>query len=169
VREDEFRGLTQILTWLAKVLRWGDFVRVPHPLYYKLDHGANFHKSWLDWPFEKKVSAWTTLFTGLLEAAIPLCSNAYELAYVEHLALDRVVVGRPGRTTLYIPSDPSSAGRLKIQCYERLKYELENGLCSPCLRKLLRHSENVVRDFTTASEGIAIGGLLKRFKALGFR
>ena len=148
VRSDEFRGLTQILTWLAKVVRWGDFIRVPLPIYYRLDHPENFHKSWYDWPEEKKRAAWTTLFTGLLEAALPLCSSIDEKLCLEHLALDRVITDRPGRATLYPTPDAASAGRLKTQCYERLQYELQNGLCSPSLREILtlNRETNVFHD-----------------------
>jgi len=124
VRADEFRGLTQVFSWLAKVLRWGDFVRVPLPIYYKLDHPANYYKSWLGWPNERKRAAWTTLFTGLVEAAIPACRTPQERAFMLHVILDRVAVFRSGRPYLYTPdNDPESCGRLIAECFDRLRYE----------------------------------------------
>src|SRR5206468_3143772 len=85
VRADEFRGLTAVFGWLAKLLRWGSFVRVPQPIYYRLDHAENFYKAWFDWPDERKRAAWTTLFTGLLEAALPVCRTPGERAFLLHL------------------------------------------------------------------------------------
>lgn len=32
VRIDEFRGLSEVFVWLAKLLRWGPFLRLPKPL-----------------------------------------------------------------------------------------------------------------------------------------
>ena len=49
IRGDEFRGLSEVFVWLAKLLRWGPFVRVPQPLYHRLDHSTNYHKQWFDW------------------------------------------------------------------------------------------------------------------------
>ena len=124
VRTDEFRGLTQVFSWLAKLLRWGDFVRVPLPIYYKLDHAANYYKNWVNWPDERKRAAWTTLFTGLLDAAIPACRTQEERAFMLHVILDRVAVFRPGRPYLYTPgTDPESCGRLISECFDRLRSE----------------------------------------------
>lgn len=123
VRSDEFRGLCEIFVWLAKVLRWGSFVRVPEPLYFRLDHADNFHKDNHTWPEARKRAAWTTMFTGMLEAILPVCTTAEERLYVLHLVLDRVTVTRPGRPTLYIPSSPQSAGALIGECVERLRHE----------------------------------------------
>jgi glycosyltransferase involved in cell wall biosynthesis len=54
VRLNEFRALCESSVWVAKVLRWGSFIRVPQPLYYRLDHSGNFYKHWVDWPEERK-------------------------------------------------------------------------------------------------------------------
>jgi GT2 family glycosyltransferase len=45
VRRDEFRALSELSVWLAKLVRWGDFIRVPKTLYLRLDHGGNYHKA----------------------------------------------------------------------------------------------------------------------------
>ena len=78
-----------------KLVRWGNFRRVPQPLYYRLDHPENYHKAWFDWPEARKRAAWTTLFTGLLEAAMPLCRTPEERLFLQQVILDRVVVFRP--------------------------------------------------------------------------
>lgn len=132
VRSDEFRGLTQVFSWLAKLLRWGDFVRVPLPIYYRLDHARNYHKHWIDWSEERRRGAWTTLFTGLLEAAIPACASPQERAFMLHVILDRVVVTRPGRPFLYTAhNDPESCGRLVSECFDRLRSDGNASLLEP--------------------------------------
>jgi len=124
VKPDEFRGLGQILIWLAKVLRWGSFVRVPLPIYYRLDHVQNFYKSWLNWPEERKRAAWSTLFAGLLEAAMPLCNTPFERVFLQHVILDRVAVARPGRQYFYVPTnDPDACGKFIGECFDRLQKE----------------------------------------------
>jgi len=124
VRDDEFRALCEIMVWLAKVVRWGNFRRVPEPLYYRLDHAHNYHKEWFGWPDARKRAAWTTLFTGLLEAAMPLCRSPEERLFFQQVILDRVVVFRPERNYLYRPTNaPDSSGKLIAECLERLRYE----------------------------------------------
>jgi glycosyltransferase involved in cell wall biosynthesis len=124
VRHDEFRALCEIMVWLAKIVRWGNFRRVPQPLYYRLDHPGNYHKEWFGWSDERKRAAWTTLFTGLLEAAMPLCRTPEERLFLQQVILDRVVVFRPERNYLYCPTnEPHSSGKLIAECLERLKFE----------------------------------------------
>ena len=124
VRHDEFRALCEIMVWLAKVVRWGNFRRVPQPLYYRLDHPGNYHKEWFGWSDERKRAAWTTLFTGLLEAAMPLCRTPEERLFLQQVILDRVVVFRPERNYLYCPTnEPHSSGKLIAECLERLRFE----------------------------------------------
>jgi len=130
IRHDEFRGLTQVFCWLAKLLRWGAFIRVPFPIYYRLDHAENFYKSWHDWPEAKIRAAWTTMFTGLLDAAIPLCRTAQERAFMLHLILDRVTAFRPNRILyLYKPTnDPQVCGELIGECFARLHHERQTNM-----------------------------------------
>ena len=123
VRSDEFRGLCEIFVWLAKVLRWGSFVRHPEPLYFRLDHADNFHKDHQTWPEERRRAAWTTMFTGMLEAILPACSSPEERLYVQHVVLDRVTVFRPGRPYIYVPKEPESAGKFILECIDRLMHE----------------------------------------------
>jgi glycosyltransferase involved in cell wall biosynthesis len=123
IRADEFRGLSEIFVWLAKVLRWGSFIRVPEALYYRLDHPDNYHKQWFDWPEERKRGSWTTLFTGWLEATMPVCSTPEERLFFQQFILDRIVVVRPGQSYHYIPQSAQAAGELIGECVERLARE----------------------------------------------
>ena len=123
IRADEFRGLSEIFVWLAKVLRWGSFIRVPEALYYRLDHAGNYHKQWFDWPEERKRASWTTLFTGLLEATMPICTTPEERLFFQQFILDRIVVVRPGQSYHYVPTSPQASGALIVECLERLARE----------------------------------------------
>lgn len=124
IRHDEFRALCEIMVWLAKIIRWGNFRRIPKPLYYRQDHPDNYHKSWYKWPDERKRAAWTTMFTGLLEAAIPLCRTPGERLFIQQVILDRIVISRPDRNYIYRPgNDPQFRGKLIAECLERLRFE----------------------------------------------
>jgi len=123
VRANEFRGLSEVFVWLAKVLRWGSFIRVPEPLYLRLDHAGNYHKQWYDWPDERKRASWTTMFTGLLEATMPVCTAPEERVFFQQYILDRIAVIRPGQPYLYVAPMPHEAGIVMLECIERLKKE----------------------------------------------
>ena len=84
VRSDEFRANWEIFVWLAKLLRWGNFRRVAEPLYYRLDHAHNYHKTvTVGWLEDRHRAALTTLFTGLLEAVTPLCRTPEGRLFVQ--------------------------------------------------------------------------------------
>lgn len=123
IRADEFRGLSEVFVWLAKVLRWGSFIRVPQALYYRLDHTGNFHKEYFDWPAERKRASWTTLFTGLLEATMPVCTTPEERLFFQQFILDRIVVFRPWQSYHYKPVSPHDSGALIAECLDRLARE----------------------------------------------
>ncbi len=123
IRADEFRGLSEVFVWLAKVLRWGSFIRVPEPLYNRLDHAENYHKHWFDWPDEKKRAAWTTLFTGWLEATMPVCRTAEERVFFQQFILDRIAVYRSGFSYHYAAASPHETGAVMLECIERLAKE----------------------------------------------
>ena len=123
VRADEYRALSEVFVWLARLLRWGAFVRVPEPLYYRLDHARNYHKQWFDWPEERKRASWTTLFTGLLEAVLPACTTYEERLFFEHFILDRISVERPGQTYHYTAHSAHESGLVIAECFARLKQE----------------------------------------------
>jgi glycosyltransferase involved in cell wall biosynthesis len=123
MRGNEFRGLCESSVWLAKVLRWGSFIRVPEPLYYRLDHTGNYYKDHLHWPEERRRAAWTTMFTGMLEATMPICRTPEERLYFQQFILDRIAVVRPGQHWLYAAHSPQSCGALMRECIERLARE----------------------------------------------
>ena len=117
VRSDEFRAVQEIFVWLAKLLRWGDFSRVAQPLYYRLDHADNYHKRVMDgWLEDRRRAAATTLFTGLLEAATPLCRTSAERLFVQQFILDQIVLFHRG-------DQSNSSGKFIADCLERLRYE----------------------------------------------
>jgi hypothetical protein len=123
IRGDEFRGLSEVFVWLAKLLRWGPFVRVPQPLYHRLDHSENYHKQWFDWPDDRKRGSWTTLYTGLMEATMPVCRTPEERFFFHQLILDRVAVVRPGQSYHYVADTPQAGGELMLECLRRLDAE----------------------------------------------
>jgi hypothetical protein len=98
-------------------------VRVPEPLYYRLDHAGNYHKQWFDWPDERKRASWTTMFTGWLEAVLPVCSTAEEQLFFQHFILDRISVYRPGQSYHYAAQSPHESGVIIAECFERLSRE----------------------------------------------
>jgi glycosyltransferase involved in cell wall biosynthesis len=128
IRGDEFRGLSEVYVWLAKLLRWGAFVRIPEPLYHRLDHTGNYHKQWFDWPEERTRGSWTTLYTGLLEATMPVCRTPEERFFFQQLILDRIAVVRPGLSYHYTPTSPHASGALMLECLRRLDAEGKRGL-----------------------------------------
>lgn len=170
VRGDEFRALSEVFVWLAKVLRWGSFVRVPEPLYYRLDHEGNYHKQWFEWSDDRKRASWTTMFTGLLEAVLPACSSTEERLFFEHFILDRISVYRPGQTYHYTPRSPHDAGVIITECFERLSCEahldhwiVPETLAGPAVRQLLKERDRLVRE----NESLATeNNLLHRSRAL---
>ena|SRR5436190_6236461 len=131
IRSDEFRALSELTVWLAKLIRGGSFKRVPEALYYRLDHASNYHKEWFNWPDERKRAAWTTMFTGLLQAAMPLCRTPEERLFFQQVILDRIVMFRRQRHYHYSPTnEPDASGRLIAQCLERLRQEGNSHLLS---------------------------------------
>jgi len=116
VRSDEFRAPREVFVWLAKLVRWGCFRRVAKPLYYRLDHPHSFSSEHSRSPQDRLQAVWTTLFTGLLEAAMPLCRTPAERLFFQQLILDRIVAYWP-------TSEPTSAGKIIAACMERLRFE----------------------------------------------
>ena len=132
VRANEFRAKFEIFVWLAKLLRWGNFSRVGERLYYRLDHANNYSKQVANWPDDRNRFERTTLFTGWLEAAMPLCRTPEERLSVQKLILDRVGQFRP---------KSMSPEEFIRDCLDRLRYEdntrlLGLGECSAALEEL---------------------------------
>jgi glycosyltransferase involved in cell wall biosynthesis len=88
VRTDEFRAALQLCGWLAKLLHWGSFKRVAKPIYYRLWHSGNLSNDYLRQPEDRKRAVWTTMFTTLLDAAIPLCCKSEQRLFLQQTILD---------------------------------------------------------------------------------
>src|SRR5947207_4164975 len=91
VRSDEFRAPMEVFVWLTKLLRWGNFRRVAKPLYYRLDHRRSFTNEYISSPSDRKRAILTTLFTGLLEAAMLVCRTPEERQFFQQFVLDQIV------------------------------------------------------------------------------
>jgi len=117
VRSDEFRAAWQVFGWLADLLRWGDFKLVPELLYYRLDHpGSYTRKHFFDGGAQ---AAWTTLFTGVLAAAMRVCRTPEERLFFQQTVLDRMIA-----YPLFRENNNSVCSELFVgECLERLRYE----------------------------------------------
>ena len=118
VRADEFRAILQIYNWLAKLLHWGNFKRIAQPLYYRLDHTKTFSREYFAGSVDQKVATWTTMFTGLLDAAMPLCMTPEERLIFQQTIFDRVVAFPRLQVVRNLPLE-----RLTAECLGRLKRE----------------------------------------------
>jgi hypothetical protein len=116
VRSDEFRAALQVLGWLGSLLQWGNFRRVPKPLYYRLDHSRSYTREY--WR-GAVAQAWTTLFTGVLDAAMRVCRTPEERLFFQQTVLDRLIAYPPFRES----NETISPEQLVAECLERLKYE----------------------------------------------
>ncbi|MEQ9690373.1 MAG: hypothetical protein RLO48_11640, partial [Bauldia litoralis] len=72
---------------------------------------------------EEKLGAWTTVFTGFLEAVLPTCTSVEEHLFFQHFILDRVCVSREGQTYWIRPNTPEKSGAFIRKCFERLAAE----------------------------------------------
>jgi glycosyltransferase involved in cell wall biosynthesis len=116
MRSDEFRAAWQLFGWLANLLRWGSFSRVAKPFYYRLDHAHSYTREY--WMGAHR-AAWTTLFTGLLDAAMRLCRTPEERLFFQQAILDRLIAFPPFEPN----NDSDSAEKRVAECLERLEYE----------------------------------------------
>lgn len=124
VRSDEFRAPMEIFVWLARLLRWGSFMRVAEPLYYRLDHPKSFTSAFYRSPGDRKRAVWTTLFTGLIEATAPLCHTQPQRRLMQTAIVDRVVLFPTG-------SAYQDAERFFSECIDRLRFEAKADLIEP--------------------------------------
>ena len=116
VRSDEFRAVLQIFGWLAKLLHWGNFKRVPKPIYYRLYRADSLGN---EWPKLWKQNGWPTMFTALLDAVIPICRTPAERLFMQQVILDQIVA--------YPNFEPNnklnSSDTIIAKCVERVKHE----------------------------------------------
>jgi Glycosyl transferase family 2 len=111
VRSDEFRAAWQVFGWLTSLLQWGDFCRVPEPLYYRLDHARSYTREY--W-YGARQAAWPTLFTALLDATMRACRTPDQRLFFQQAILDRFIA---------FPQSHGSTDALVAQYLERLRYE----------------------------------------------
>jgi glycosyltransferase involved in cell wall biosynthesis len=120
VRSDEFRAPVQVHGWLLKLLRWGGFRRIGLPLYYRLDRPKSFTRESTPGSAERKQAEWTTMVTGLLDAAIPACQTAEERRFFQETIFERTIAYPFFNSRLDLQIDPGSFG---AACIERLAHE----------------------------------------------
>jgi len=118
VRADEFRGPHQHYGWLAKLVRWGEFIRLPQPLYYRLSHGDSYTADFMR-KQDRMRRAWATISTALLDAAMPLSRTAQERLLFQQAILYRAVANPTFRPV----NEVYSAKKLIDECLERIKAE----------------------------------------------
>src|SRR5262249_7547188 len=98
---------------------WGNFHRVAKTLYYRLDHPNSLTHDWARTPSDRKRAVLMTLFTGLLEASVPLCRTPEQRIFFQQFILDRIVsnyLNWPG-------TGPDASEKFIAECLERLKFE----------------------------------------------
>jgi hypothetical protein len=139
VRSDEFRAPLEVFVWLVKILRWGNFRRVAEPLYYRLDHPRSFTNQYFSVSEDRKRAVRTTLFTGLLEATMPLCRIPEERLFFHQFIFDHIVAAWPGK-------ESASWEKILAECLERLRFERNTHLLRqeelpPILRELKRRPD----------------------------
>jgi glycosyltransferase involved in cell wall biosynthesis len=140
VRSDEFRAPHQIYGWLAKIMRWGNFRRVSKPLYYRLDHAESFTNEFFDSTDNRRRAAWSTIFTGLLEAATPLCRTSEERLFFQKTILYELVTNPMMRPT----NETYSSKKLIAECLERLIHEGNSSLlCAKELGKFIQQLQSL--------------------------
>jgi hypothetical protein len=79
-------GLVQDIR--ASLLQWGNFSRIPEPLYYRLDHAGSYTRQHWD---KVHRTAWTTLFTAFLDAAMQSCRTVEQRRFFQQAILERII------------------------------------------------------------------------------
>jgi glycosyltransferase involved in cell wall biosynthesis len=148
VRSDEFRAGWQVFGWLANLLRWGNFRRVAEPLYYKLDHARSYTRQY--WAGAGQVG-WTTMFTGLLDAAMRLCRTPEERLFFQQTILERLIDYRCNES---ISSEERVAEFLERLRFEGNTHLLSAAELSPILQTLQRRPEVALRERSRIRRGI---------------
>jgi glycosyltransferase involved in cell wall biosynthesis len=119
VRTDEFRAPHQAYSWLAKLLRLGPFQRVPGAFYYKADLPQNYSNEFMRASAERRRAAWPTIFTGFLEAAMPLCHTPRQRLFLQRALLYRTVTS----PRFFPQTEMIDSEALVAECMARLKQE----------------------------------------------
>ncbi|HUL88841.1 MAG TPA: glycosyltransferase family 2 protein [Pseudolabrys sp.] len=160
VRADEFRAALQIYNWLGKLLHWGNFRRIAQPLYYRLDHPKTFTREYYAGSEDRKLATWTTMFTGLLDAALPLCRTPEERLFFQQAIFDRVVA--------YPRFQVSNSEKLIAECLGRLKTEGNMHLLDvkeyPPILESLQNRVDKIRSTERTRMGRGISQIRQRYR-----
>jgi glycosyltransferase involved in cell wall biosynthesis len=119
VRSNEFRAVWQHCGWLAKLLHCGNFKRVAKPIYYRLSRPDSLGNEYQSRPKIWKQDAWPTMFTTLLDAAIPICRTPEARLFMRRVILDQIVA----YPNLQPNDDPKSLHTIVAKCVERVEHE----------------------------------------------
>jgi hypothetical protein len=161
VRFDEFRAAWQVFGWLANLLRWGDFRRIPAPLYYRLDHSRSYTREY--WG-GAAAQAWTTLFTGVLDAAMRVCRTPEERRFFQQTILDRLIAYPPFRES----NEAISSEQLAAECLERLRHEGNTHLLNvkefPSILEELQCRVDEIRSVGRSRLGRGISQIRQRYR-----
>jgi Glycosyl transferase family 2 len=161
VRFDEFRAAWQVFGWLANLLRWGDFRRIPAPLYYRLDHSRSYTREY--WG-GAAAQAWTTLFTGVLDAAMRVCRTPEERRLFQQTILDRLIAYPPFRES----NEAISSEQLAAECLERLRHEGNTHLLNvkefPSILEELQCRVDEIRSVGRSRLGRGISQIRQRYR-----
>ena len=161
VRSDEFRAAWQIFGWLANLLRWGNFSRVPEPLYYRLDHARSYTREY--WGGAGQ-AAWTTLFTGLLDAAMRVCATSEERLFFQQTLLDRIIAYPPFKRS----NESYSSEKLIADCLERLRCEGNTHLLNikefPSILQELQSRVDKIKSIERSRLGRGISQISQRYR-----
>jgi hypothetical protein len=119
VRSDEFRATWQLTGWLAKLLHWGSFKRVPKSIYYRLYRADSLGNEFNLRPKLWKQNVWPTLVTALLDAVIPICRTPEERMFMQQVILDKIVA----YPHFHSNTELNSSNTIIAKCVERVKHE----------------------------------------------
>lgn len=94
IRSNEIENFSVDTTWVAAIARSGELLRVPVELYQKRYHSDNIHTKWAQWPFEKRIQAWTIHCSQMLEQAMQVEATLQERRLLWLVAVSRLVSPR---------------------------------------------------------------------------
>ena len=106
--------------WLAKLLHWGNFKRVPKPIYYRLYRADSLGHEIQSRSKLWKQNAWPTMFTALLDAVIPICRTPEERLFMQQVILDQIVAYP---NLIFDPNNELNSSDAIAKCVERVKLE----------------------------------------------
>ena len=101
VRTNEAEGFCADTTWMASAARAGELHRVPKVLYFKRFRSDSVHSRWVQWPLERRMTAWRIHCRDMFLEAVGAGATLVERRLIFEAALARVVLAEVARG--YIP------------------------------------------------------------------